>query len=93
MSLHSHAWGMFRWFHGLNPMWNQFVEPRQSYILYGFACQRNIFGSMVPRKTKLDPVEPSPITSILMPLFVFHESWNQVEPVEPQIARPEPSVF
>ena len=53
MSLHPHAWGMFRWFHGLNPMWNQFVEPRQSYILYGFACQRNIFGSMVPRKTKL----------------------------------------
>jgi len=35
----------------------------------------------------MEPVEPSPITSILTALFVFHESWNQMEPVEPKIIR------
>jgi len=32
----------------------------------------------------VEPVEPGSVTPAFTALFVFHDSWNQVEPVEPE---------
>ena len=39
---------LFRWFHVLNPMWNQVVEPRPSQSLLCFGARMICFGSTVP---------------------------------------------